>query len=267
MTKMFGNKDDPNSISKPGPDSSEPSPVPEKAPPAQGGGKVGLVQFIDVSHYQPSVNWDNVVKAGFQAAVAKAVDGAGPETAMFSKHAANAKAKGLPFGAYCFGRFHTSPTAQADNFAKIAEKHTRWIVLDVEWDRSSATKAKFGDKYGEGGKMDEFAAVHALTCLERLEQLGFHPWIYSNTYYFTGFKAPERFSRFPYWASNYQQKTKAVKDLDVSRVPLPKPYKKCVAWQYSDRHPAAKSITGDANLDANVYFGDIADLRKLAGGQ
>lgn len=225
----------------------------------------GLVQFIDVSHYQPNMRWDAVVNTGFQAVIAKAVDGAGPETAMFTKHATNAKAKGLPFGAYCFGRFHTDPIKQADNFAKIAEKQTRWLVLDVEWDRSSATKAKFGNRYGEGGNMDEYSANHAHKCLERLTSLGFKPWIYSNTYYFLGFKNPERFLPYPYWASNYQQKKLTVDKLDVSKVPLPKPYKKCIAWQWSDKHPAAKSITGDDNLDANIYFGSIEELQMLAG--
>jgi GH25 family lysozyme M1 (1,4-beta-N-acetylmuramidase) len=240
--------------------SETPNSSPVEPPKASG----GITQFVDLSRYQPNVNYDNLVKAGFQAIVAKATDGQASEDAMFDKHGDNAKRLGLPFGGYCFNRFSADPVKQADFFAKTVEKRTRWIIADIEWDRSKTTEAKFGKRYGEGKTMDPYAADHALKFLERLEALGFKPWIYSNTYFFLGFKNPERFARFPYWASNYTQKTKAVKDLDVSKVPLPKPFKKPIAWQWTDKFHAAKSITGDAGLDANLYFGSIEELRKLA---
>lgn len=224
------------------------------------------VQFIDVSRYQPNMKWDAAVRAGFEAAVAKAADGEAGADAMFRNHAAAAKLRGMPFGAYCFNRFSSDPEDQADFFAKTVGKETRWVIADIEWDKSKTTEAKFGKRYGEGMHMDDRAADHAMKFLEKLEKLGFEPWIYSNTYYFLGFKNPERFARFPYWASNYSQKTRAVKDLDVSKVPLPKPYKKPIAWQWTSTHPQAKAITGDNGLDANVYFGSLGELKKLASG-
>jgi lysozyme len=226
----------------------------------------GIVRFIDVSRYQPKMNWDAVVSAGFLAAVAKATDGQGSVDQMFRAHAAAAKLRGMPVGAYCFNRFSADPVKQADHFAKTVEGVTRWVVADIEWDRSKTTEAKFGKRYGEGKTMDDFGADHAMKFLERLEVLGFKPWVYSNTYFLMNFKNPERFLRFPYWASNYTQKKKAIKDLDVSKVPLPKPYKKCIAWQYTDVFPGAKAITGDGNLDANLGFLSIAELEKLSKG-
>lgn len=259
MTAAFGNKNDPNSISNPGPD-TPPSPV--EKPPQEGKPGKWEAQGLDVSRFQTQVSWAKAQSLGFSFVIAKATDGAGGIDAMFEKHMMGAGNVGFLRGAYCFNRFSSDPIRQADLFAKTAEKYTRFLVLDVEWDRSSSTKAKFGDKYGEGGKMDEAAAVHALKCLERLEQLGFKPFIYSNTHYFLGFSNPERFSRFPYWASNYQQKTKQAKDLDVSKVPLPKPYKQAAIWQWTDRAHEARAIVGEPNLDANVSFLSLEELKK-----
>lgn len=224
----------------------------------------GVVQFIDVSRYQPNMHWGKVREAGFEAVVAKAQDGESSPDPMFSTHMRNAYAAGLVRGAYCFNRFSADPVTQANFFAKNLS-YTRWLIADIEWDKSKTTEAKFGKRYGEGKTMDDAAADHALKFLERLEALGFHPWIYSNTYFFLGFKNPERFARFPYWASNYTQKAKAVKDLDVTKVPLPKPFKKPIAWQWTDKHPAAKAVTGDLGLDANVFYGSIDELKRLAG--
>lgn len=239
---------------KPGPDA-------EKAPakPAEPG---KIVQGLDVSRYQTHVNWKKAKELGFEFVIAKATDGAGGLDAMFASHMIGSGVEGFLRGAYCFNRFSSHPVQQAELFAKTAGKHTSFLVLDVEWDRSSSTKAIFGDKYGDGGKMDEFAASHALKCLERLEQLGFRPLIYSNTYYFLGFSNPERFSRFPYWASNYQQKTKKVTELDVKKVPLPKPYKTAAIWQWTDKSAHARAIVGEDNLDANVSFMSLDALKE-----
>lgn len=254
-------KEDPNSIATPGPDATpKPKPVPAPSTPAPVLGK-WVAQGLDVSRYQPNVNWRKAKELGFEFVIAKATDGAGGLDAMFQEHMKESGEVGMLRGAYCFNRFASDPVRQADLFAKVAEKWTRFLVLDVEWDRSSSTKAKFGDKYGDGGKMDEPAAVHALKCLERLEQLGFKPLIYSNTYFFLGFSNPERFSRYPYWASNYQQKTEQAKDLDVSRVPLPKPYKQPAIWQWTDKAHEARAIVGEPNLDANVSFMSLESLK------
>lgn len=234
---------------------------PPKEQPKETGGE-WKVQGLDVSRYQTHVNWRKAKELGFEFVIAKATDGAGGIDAMFSKHMDGSHEAGLIRGAYCFNRFASDPKTQAEVFARTAENHTRFLVLDVEWDRSSSTKAKFGDKYGDDGKMDEYAASHALKCLERLEQLGFHPLIYSNTYFFLGFSNPERFSRFPYWASNYQQKTKQVAELDVTKVPLPKPYKECAIWQWTDKSIHARAIVGEDNLDTNVSFMSIDALKE-----
>ncbi len=116
--------------------------------------------------------------------------------------------------------------------------------------------------------MDDYAADHSIKFLERIEKLtGIVPWIYLNAYHFVGFKNPERFLKYPCWISNYTQKTKEVNYLDLSKVHLPKPYARAnvVAWQWSSTHPAAKLITGDANLDANVFYGSVDQLRAMAG--
>lgn len=252
---------------------SEYDPPKQEKPMGKEVGKSGVITHgVDFSFWQPNVNWkylaslkDEKGERTYKFAMLKATDGQGGIDAQFEKNFAKARAEGFIVGAYCFGRFHAGTENQAELLRSVVAGKTKWVCYDVEWDNSKATKEKFGTKYGEGGKMDDFAADHAHQTLYHLEAFGFSPWIYSNTYYFTGFKNPERFARFPYWASNYQQKDKAEKDLDVTKVPLPKPFKSAVCWQWHNKHPLAKAVTGDPDMDANIYFGGIEELKELAG--
>lgn len=221
---------------------------------------------IDISRYQPAINWNAVKNNGFQFVVAKATDGESSEDSFFKAHARDAKANGLVFGAYCFNRFSADPIKQADFFAKTVGDRTRWLVADIEFDKSKATLARFGDKYTK--HMDEYAAIHSLKFLERITELtGVTPWIYFNAYHFTGFKNPERFSKYPGWVSNYLQKRKAAKDLNLQLVHLPPSYKKVVCWQFTDSHVAGKEICNSDGLDANICYLSTDELRKIAEGK
>ncbi len=248
----------------PAPIPAQPKPAPTPAPSPVIAPPGGPTQIVDLSRYQPNMNWTKLISAGFQGVVAQATNGTIHEDAMFRKHAANARAHGLPFGAYCFNRFHSDPFKQAEFFVKTVGERTRWLVADIEFDKSSATIAKFGDKYVKG--MDNFARDHSIRFLEKVYSLtGVRPWIYLNGYHFVGFDHPEVFLPYSCWISNYIQKRKDVKDLDLNLVHLPKPYKKqnVIAWQWTSTHPAGKAITGDPGLDANLVYATPAQLRTL----
>lgn len=246
-----------------GPNDSAPKPSPVIPEPPREGGKV--TQFIDISRYQEVLHTDAALKAGFEAVVAKCVDGDSGVDPMFKSHASAAKRAGMPFGAYCFNRFSADPIKQAEHFVKTVGSETRWLIADIEFDKSKATLAKFGDKYTK--HMDDFAADHAEKFLRKVFQLtGVKPWIYLNGYHFVGFKNPERFLEYPCWISNYIQKRKDWKDLDLNLVHLPAPYKKqhVVAWQWTDAHKAGQAICKSDGLDANLFYGSVSDLKRLA---
>ncbi len=240
----------------------EVKPVEGKEPGKPGS---GLTQFIDVSRYQETLNTEAALKAGFEAVVAKCVDGDSGVDPMFKSHAAAAKKAGMPFGAYCFNRFSADPIKQAEHFVKNVGKETRWLIADVEFDKSKATLAKFGDKYTK--HMDDFAADMSLKFLEHVTKLtGVVPWVYFNAYHLVGFRNPDRFAKYPGWVSNYLQKRKPVSELNLALVHLPPSYKlsQIVAWQYTDQHSAGKAVVNGDGLDANVAYLSLDALRKLA---
>jgi lysozyme len=223
-----------------------------------------ITHGIDISRYQPRVNFSRAWDLGYRFCVAKATDGEASTDPMFESHMKGSASVGMVRGAYCFNRFSSNPKKQAEHFVRVAG-NADFLVGDIEWDKSKTTEAKFGKRYGEGKIMDAPAADHAFTFMAEVERLsGKTPLLYSNTYFFLGFPEPERFLRFPYWASNYAQKALHQSKIDVSKVRLPKPYKKAAMWQWSDKSVNAKAIVGEEGLDVNVFFGSVDELRKMA---
>src|SRR5436189_861173 len=60
---------------------------------------------IDVSDYQGNINWTSVKGAGIAFAWTKATEGTGGLQAQFVNNEANAKAAGVPIGAYHYARY------------------------------------------------------------------------------------------------------------------------------------------------------------------
>jgi lysozyme len=72
------------------------------------------VNGIDVSHWQGSINWQQVYNAGFKFAFAKATEGTTIVDANFIENMNNGKNAGMLMGAYHFARPGSSATDAAD---------------------------------------------------------------------------------------------------------------------------------------------------------
>lgn len=216
--------------------------------------KPEAIKGIDVSHYQPRVNWVRVKDAGFEFCFAKCTDGLS-QAAHYGEHRFNATESGLLFGSYHFFRFALDPLEQARNFAKtMGRVYTGELppVLDIEWDNSPSSK----HRYGTGLTMDDNAASRASVCLQEIESLlGVTPIIYTSHPFFRNFKNPERFFRHLLWCPAY------AKGLSGPSVPVP--WSNWAFWQYTDKHELAKEVTGDPHLDANWFNGTRAQLELL----
>ena len=112
-----------------------PTPTPTPAP--------AWIEGIDVSHWQGTINWPLVAKAGKQFAFLKASDGLLlTDGTMFvdttyPTNRAQARAAGIPVGAYHFARPDATPgdaIAEADHFVDTAAPATGDLppVLDLE---------------------------------------------------------------------------------------------------------------------------------------
>lgn len=205
------------------------------------------VAGIDVSHYEPSVDWKQALASGHRFAFAKATDGEGSVDSKFATHRANAKAASLIFGGYHFFRFSgLSPVQQGDLLLKATGGVLAGelpLTIDIEWDDTTP-------KYATGKEMDPAAADLALACLEHVEKAtGIPPMIYTAASFFQNFPDPERFARFPLWVANY----------GVLMPNIPAPFTAWKFWQYTDH----ELVPGTGKIDASWFNGTIDDLKAL----
>ena len=77
---------------------------------------------IDLSHYQSTVDWAAVAKAGFQYCFIKATEGMASVDKSFARHWADAHDAELIRGAYHFFRPRISPEAQANVFIRTIKR-------------------------------------------------------------------------------------------------------------------------------------------------
>ena len=203
---------------------------------------------IDVSKWQAGIDYKAVVANGFRFVFAKASDGLSGKDGSFQEHRKNAKAAGLLFGSYHFFRFDVDPILQANNYlGAIGNVQSGELppVLDLEWDR-------YSQNYTDGKTMDESAAQNALKWLERIEaETGMVPIIYTNYYFFQGFKNPERFAKYTPWIPAY--------NTTADKVKIPPPWKSLVFWQYSEK----LTMGGVDAVDGDIYFGTFTELKAL----
>lgn len=215
------------------------------------------VPGMDISHYQPKINWGSVLEAGFKFCMIKATDGTGSKSSTYDNQRLMAHQNGLIVGAYHFARFGgLKPRDEADHFLKITggvRVGELPLTIDCEWDR-------FNPKYSSGKIMDEAAAAEILELLERVEAATkMTPFLYCSYPFFKGFEKPERFFRFHPWCPAYWRS--GTNEITGPKVPLP--WSRVAIWQWTDNHPTAKGITGDKNLDGNWFNGTIQQLGAM----
>jgi GH25 family lysozyme M1 (1,4-beta-N-acetylmuramidase) len=92
--------------------------------------------LIDVSHWDPSVDWQILKSKNVLSAIVKATDGPSGLDDMFHTHCTGAKAEGMVLGAYHFFRpwiDQASIEKQAQFFLdKIASEPIKFIAMDLE---------------------------------------------------------------------------------------------------------------------------------------
>src|SRR5262245_45744056 len=82
----------------------------------------------DVSHYQGTINWTTVKNAGITFAWAKATESTGYTDPYFTINQNNARAVGIPIGAYHFARPSSNPNLTGANSADSEAAHY-WAVV------------------------------------------------------------------------------------------------------------------------------------------
>jgi lysozyme len=195
---------------------------------------------LDVSHFQDTVDWPQVVQAGYSFAFIKATEGITYVDPMFAENWGGAKAAGLLRGAYHFFEPNDDPQQQAENFLNAVSLEPGDLppVLDVEYSSPS-------------GQVSTSTIIERITAwLQTVEQAtGCTPILYTDPSYWNSL-ATEQFSGYPLWVADY----------GVASPTLPTGWTSWAFWQFSQ----TGEIPGIATaVDLNLFQGSLQDLQRL----
>lgn len=238
-------------------------PTPQPVPPgARHGAPIavcpGLVTThgIDVSHYEASIDWTQLMGSDVKFITIKATEATDNSAKLklvdqlFAKYWKEAKAMGMMRQAYHFFHPKLDPIAQADLMIKVIEANGGLQdgdlapVIDIEpADGMTALSAAGADA--------------ALVFLQKIEShFGMVPEIYTGVGFFSNVPQPERFFRYSNWLAQYFGE-------GSRRCPMvPAPWSNWIFWQTSDR----EAIPGVGKIDSSLFNGSYADLKKRTKG-
>ncbi|KAF8142010.1 glycoside hydrolase family 25 protein [Boletus edulis] len=205
-------------------------------------------QGIDVSSYQPNINWDDVVRNGIKFAYIKATEGTYYVSPTFNSQYIGATNAGLIRGAYHFARpDKTSGAVQAEYFLEHGggwspDGITLPGQLDIEYN-------PYGPEcYGRSASeivswIKDFSDTYN-------DRTGRYPVIYTTTDWWTTCtdNSPAFGETNPLWIAHYASTAGT----------LPAGWEYYSFWQYADKGPNP----GDADL----WNGSYGNLKKFARG-
>lgn len=200
------------------------------------------VHGIDVAKYQGNIDFARARASGVSFAFLKATEGGDRVDDRFKENWNEAKAAGVPRGAYHFYYFCTSAEQQARWFIRNVPREASSLppVLDMEWNPQSPTCKKRPAPAVVRSEMKIF-----LSLVER--HYGKKPVIYTTPDFFED-NGLASFKGFPWWL----RATNEHPDAKYDGHPW-------VFWQYTGTG-RVPGITGDA--DINVFRGDAKAWRS-----
>jgi lysozyme len=213
------------------------------------------VPGIDVSGWEPNIDWRAVRNSGIKFAFLKATEGIYFIDKTFAQNWVNTKRVGILRGAYHYLRGEFDANQQADLFLKTVQLEAGDFppVLDIE------------NINNENISNQEMIAK-AEIWLKRVEQAtGRKPIIYSGPFFLRDrmsrpvFGTPAWSKNYPLWIANYPY------TMSESSLPIqPANWQDWKFWQYTDKGV----VPGiDGGVDMNYFRGTEADLYAFAGAK
>jgi len=203
------------------------------------------VSGIDVSKYQPNINWATVRSAGRNFVFVKASEGNTLADANYAANIAGLSASKMTHGSYHYFTASDDPVKQADFFLSVTGKIAPEDLPPLlDWEDSNKIAP-------------EIVIQRARAFLDRVESItGKIPIIYTYPeYWATLSKTPAnlkniaQFARYPLFIADQSG--------DCPRVPVP--WTHWMFWQTeSNQEPG---VVG--KVDEDVFNGDLRTLKKL----
>jgi lysozyme len=204
-------------------------PVPANGPTVPG---------FDVSHWEPKINWNQVMASKQAFAFFKATEGTSNVDPTFQTNWKSAKAAGIRRGAYHF--FHPSqdPNQQAKLFAKTVGLLDEDDLIVIDWETSDNVP----------GNKDLAAGI---MCLETMQDLcGSLPGIYGSPYFLDNLGGNVALAKYWLWIAHY--------GVDAPLVPAP--WSKWTFWQTGEKG----QVPGIGACDVNVFNGNLTQLEAFS---
>ncbi|MGA2424987.1 MAG: GH25 family lysozyme [Terriglobales bacterium] len=202
-----------------------------------------MINGIDVSHYNGSLDFGKVASAGVAFAYVKASEGRLTKDPLYSTNYAGLKQNQIVRGAYHYFYPQLDAQAQASNFLGVVTQLVPGDlppVLDVEI----------------SGEQSPGAIASGIQQWLDLVQntLGRTPMIYTYaSFWNTALGGTSAFASYPLWVAQYTSNPSPN---------VPTGFSDYLFWQYSESGSVA-GITG--NVDLDWFNGSPADLNQLAG--
>ena len=223
---------------------------------------MNLVHGVDVSYWEPRVDWRALRAQGFRFAFVRATSGVGYVDPLFASHWEGARSEGILRGAYHYLIATQDPKQQADLFISTIKTDRGELppIIDLEdKDNENASNTRI---------IDTCKAI-----LDRVEKaFGVTPMIYSRTQYLNvhvsrNGKAPSWAKDYPLWPAHYpyvfDANTMPNKNMPTQAVG----WQDWKFWQYSET-TLVEGVTNDngqpTECDLNWFRGTEAELYAFA---
>ncbi len=216
------------------------------------GNSLSIIYGIDVSHYEPGIDWEKVSHANRNDAgeieffaFTKASEGLSGTDSLFRRYWREMKASGIPRGAYHFFHPNLDPVAQADHFLGVVgmlERGDLPYVLDLEVSGGVSPRA-----VADG-------AVRFLEYVGKHMPAPARPILYASpSFIIEHTHNDRRFAEYPLWLANY----------GVKKPHVPAPWADFTFWQYTEH---GKMLGVPQVCDVNQFRGSLSELKKLCVG-
>lgn len=197
-----------------------------------------MLNGIDVSHWQGSIDWQAVARGGYHFAVLKATESTNYTDPTFAANRARARAAGLVTGAYHFARYG-DPIAEADRFCSAVGSLAAGEFAVLDWEIDAADPVTWSRRW-----LDRVA-----------ERLGVRAFVYMNQFHRSKWAWKQIADLgHPLWLAKYD---------GVTDQPPGGPWPVTSMKQFTDKGKVP-GISG--GVDVNVFYGDLKALTKYGKG-
>jgi lysozyme len=200
-----------------------------------------VVQGIDVSSYQGSIDWTSVKAAGMDFAIARISDGSALDS-DFATNWTGMKSAGLIRGAYQYFEPGQDPTSQAQ------------IVVSAVGVLDAGDLPVTADMEATGGQSAATIAANLQTWMTAVQAgTGKAPMVYTASGYWNSDVASSAFANNPLWVANW----------GATCPSMPSGWSSWIFWQTND----TGSVSGISGaVDTDEFNGSLTALQAFAGG-